>query len=955
MENKVMDKNILIKALIALAALSTSANADDAASWKLWPTLGKTAGADVKWEAGDNWTHALGNPRADRGATWRVAVQAHKDPWIGDPYVDMTSGVVNGNASWIHPETELAYRGSALIAKSADKTAHRGPASAILFTPPTSGWFRVVAQGTLKVQIPSAGRADAGFYTLTPRGAVHRIAEFSAGMTQGQQVDVAVDRVVRLEPGDTLVARVQTVNPGPASADRSWLTLSRLDVSSAVEPATPDPLEPVVKESPKPKAPAASRKPAVVLPLEAMPTESSVALRLRDGPATAEQEADVLLDSFEEVVPRWKFNKMRGKPNVSVEVRDGIAAHGGRSLHVNMEPPTEEGYHEAGLVWTFDPPIDLSEFEGMTANIRAHFDYATRFFVILAEPEGVLWRGTFSLESGRAGEWQSLTIPNVYGWYQEGRQPNPPRKRIDRSDPALKKIASIRFRLYAGIKEPCVFDLDGLGFVRRRNVYEGPTVSLQGAPVRRDGEPFAMTAHCSGNALPEPVEVLLATVDFAGRTNWLGRAVVPPGVAEADIPVAIPNPGAGFWSLKALVRSRGEDLVQVSRGLAAIVPMAPEDAGPNPDSIFGVWVGGNPKEIGAKWTRQYVWGNQLGDDPSILEREPTGPAHRRMPEGISSLIHFTYTPKWMSSRPGATDYGKYPPTDWDAYGRYIEWVTQGTKAGGYKLYEIWNEPNPHAYWMGSVDELVKLAETTFKAVKKVDPEARVLGPCPYGFTLDFIEDFFAKGGTNWIDDVVLHTYSPVPPDDHFLPGLQQLRKLMEKYGLGDRDVYITEMGYGTPSVSERDTATHLVRAYVYAWSENVKVMIWHMLQALSADGDPEYALKYKNGTPRPAYVAYAVMTRMLEGATLRGPAPGLTGGQRGFDFERRGALIRVVWDKAAARGATSAYHTALPAGRVTATDLVGAAAEVPRQADGAVAVDLGMDPLYIVVEPSEAE
>ncbi len=943
--------------LLLFCALRFDAVAQDVTtsnSWSLRPALGKVVQGRMEWENGSNWTASQGNSLSDAGATWRLAVQPGKNPWIGDSYVDMIPGVIHNQAAWLHPGTELQYRGRTLIAKAADATPHASPAVALIFLPPKAGWYRIAAKGSLKVQIPSAGRAEAGFYVIDRDETVRSVATFSAGLGAAQETPVAVDATVRFGEGTRLVARVQTINPGPASADRSWLSLPELTIASVTEPNHPETL-PMI-EKPAVSLPHAARPvphAPLTLPLAPLPEGFHADLLRRDGPALEAQEADFLLDSFEDETPRHQFVKLRGNPNVRVDVRDGIASHGSRSLHVDMQPPTEEGYHEAGLVWRFDPPIDLSAFDGFTADIRAHFDEATRFFVILSEPDGVLWRGTLELEPNRAGQWQSITIPNAYIWYHEGRHGDPPRRRIDHTDPAMTRIASVRFRLYAGIRSPLVFDLDGIGFVRDRLGYQGPSLTIGGRAIRRDGKPFDMTVRVGGTPLAEAAELLLATVDFAGKTNWLGRAELPPDTHAAAIPAGIPGTDPGFRTLIALLRVGSTPIVQASRGLASLVPMSEEDAGPNSDSIFGVWVGGNPREVGAKWTRQYVWGNQLGEDPSVMEGEPPGAVRRRKPEGVDSILHFTYTPKWLSSRPDATDYGKYPPRDWEAYGRYIEWVVGATKPGGYKHYEIWNEPNPHAYWHGTVDELVKLAEVTYKAVKRVDPDAKVLGPCPYGFTFDFIEAFFAKGGTNWIDDVVVHTYAPPPPDDAFVSGLRELKALMTRYGLGDRDIYITEMGYSTPGVDERDIAAYLVRAYVYAWVEGVRVVIWHMLQALSDDGDPGFALKYKNDTPRPAYVAYAVMTRMIEGATLIGAAPGLTDGQRGFDFERRGVRIRVLWDRDLPRGESSEYLLRIPAGHeARKVNLMGAGVELKPEADGTTRVPIEADPLYIMLQPA---
>lgn len=916
----------ITKAAIVAGMVLSSLGAEMGSIW----TLPSSEGAD-----GEAWTAEQGNPRRMNGATWVLLGQPVKNAGVDDPYSPMEVS----DKGWKLPGADYCrYSARTLVSKTADKTPQKGPASAISFAPPSPGWYRVILEGTLKVQIPQAGRGEAILYVLSGAKAKGIVTTFSAGMEDPQEVPVSLDRIVELDAKGRLLLRLQTINSGSASADNSWLKIKTLTIQASQKPEKPELLLPVaLPELPKVKTPTLFTK----LPLEPMSGIENLCLRRKDGPVMEEQNADFVLDSFETPEPKFEFVDLRGTPAVQVKVRDGIAAEGGRSLNVFMgvvDKPT--GYHESGLVWKFDKPMDLTPFTGITLKYRAQDNAFHSFLLIAGLPGGVLAQALFEPDPGLAGTWQTVTIPARFGLYHEGAKLKPG-EALD-----LSKVSNLRFRLFNGNKEPYAFDLDAIGFIKKRADYQGPRVDLilEGRQVYTNAEPFSLHARVVGTPLPEASELVLATVDFFGVTNWLGRVKIPANTTDIDTQFTVPNSGAGYWYLTGLLRSRNHDLFQATRGLGSVIPLAPEDAMKNDKSIFGAWVGGNNTEIGAKWKRDYVWGNKMKiDEKGHITGHMPG-----VPAGLDSILHFTYIPQWLSSKPDDANFGKYPPRDWDAYGRYLEEVTKQTKANGFTLYEMWNEPNPYAYWLGSEADVVKIAEVTYKAVKKIQPDAKVLGPCPYGFTFDFIETFFKNGGTNWIDDVVLHTYTPIPADDYFLPGIRKLKELMTQYGLGDRSIYITEMGYSTPAVSERDMASNLVRVYVYGLSEHVKLIIWHMLQALDDKGDPGYALKLKNGMPRPAYVAYAAMTRVLEFADYQGVAPGLTGGQRGFDFVKRGATIRVAWDKSVVRGAKTSYTLKTEGESLRIIDLMGFESTIAPDGNGNCTVELGTDPVYLI-------
>ncbi len=666
-----------------------------------------------------------------------------------------------------------------------------------------------------------------------------------------------------------------------------------------------------------------------------------------DGPVLPEEVPDMMLESFETARPQYHFRKMRGHPEAEVEERDGIAAHGSRCLHVDLAPTKDlnpKGYHESGIFWEFKTPQDFSAYDGIVLKLRNATTERYEMRLLFTEADGTIWHRPFSLEGDRPNVWQTVSLPTKFWPYHEGPRAPKGKKSCD-----LSKVKSMRLRLFGALKKPVSFDLDAIGFVKRRQAYNGlAIVRLDGCARLNPAEKsFAMTAHIKGKSLDEDVHGVFAAIDYFGKTNVLGEVIVPAGTSEAAVPISFPNPGACFGRLVCvLYGADGRPLYRKTRGYASTRGLHPEDKGRNPNSIFGIWVGGGaPHEVGAKWRRGYVRANELGVDGSIVDHPREKPL-RTYPADCDESMVFSYMPRWLSVKgPDDPDARRYPAKDWKAYEKYIAWVTAATP--GYKLYEICNEPVPHAYWMGSVEDLVSLAEATYKGMKSIRPDAKLLGPCPYSFLMDFMEEFFEKGGNKWIDGVVVHGYTQGPPDIHFVKGLKGTRALMEKYGLGDRDLYITEMGYATPSVSEDDMAAYIPRCYAYAWREGVKFMIWHNLEALSADS-VSFDLVWKDKTPRPGFAAYCTMTRELEGAKLIGELGGLPSSAVAFEFERRGTRTIMFWDKEALRGASGAELAFdVPSGTVPVlVDLMGGEAS-KKVVDGRVRLQAMRDAAYL--------
>jgi len=666
------------------------------------------------------------------------------------------------------------------------------------------------------------------------------------------------------------------------------------------------------------------------------------------GPIRPDRPPEAILESFEAATPAYRVST-RGQLAPKLTVRPGIARDGNASLLFELPPTGNKERNSVLLDWRLDPPADWSRYDGLALWYQAHDESSPTFTVSVYEGSGAkYWQTNVGGAPRQAGEWQLVRLPNRdWSWNWEGSKDDD--NKLD-----LTQIKALQLEVRAAEKEPVVFALDGLGLYTAEPPYDGPVLSLRSAAKgyrHGPGEDFPFVVEVSKLADESRAEVAVVATDYWGAQKLEAR---PPfsGVAGGttqEAQLVLPNRGPGYLDVVGTLSVDGEPVYRAERAVACISPRDPLDDQPNPDSIFGIWVGGGQWDVGAKWTRSYCRGSdvQLVDGQYKFRDDPPGVYAPKADPKLSYTFYFSAMPKWLSSRPERADWQKWSPTDWDDYAKFLEWVISGAKAGGFTHYEVWNEPVPYAYWMGTLESVVKLHEVTYKAIKKVQPDAVVLGPCPYTFLWEFLEQFFALGGGQWIDDVVVHAYSG-RPDDEFPANLRKLRELMARHGLGDRDVYITELGYSTPRVTEHEQAQYLVRSYLYAWAAGVKLLTWHMLWDYLPDStDPGHAILRHDQTPRPAYVAYANLTRLLERAKYLGPVEGLAPTQRGFTFEKRGQRICALWEIGDTPSKTS---LPLPAPQARVVDLMGGERLIRPTAGGRCELTLGHDPLYVIAD-----
>ena len=272
-------------------------------------------------------------------------------------------------------------------------------------------------------------------------------------------------------------------------------------------------------------------------------------------------------------------------------------------------------------------------------------------------------------------------------------------------------------------------------------------------------------------------------------------------------------------------------------------------------------------------------------------------------------------------------------------------------------WEIWNEPNIF-FWQGPRDMYAELLSKAYAAIKKADPNAHVLGCSTAGIDHNFIKRTMELGSP--FDILTIHPYRRVLDDQGFINDLRKVAELVKRPDGSTRPVWITEMGWATyvphntlrqdfEPHTQRQQATLIARSYIDALASGPGQNIsWYNFRN---DGNDLMNFEHNMGIvtrdfrPKPAYRAYATLTRMLKAKRIDKPLD-LGDDVIAFRFVNADGSdpVMAMWSLKTAR--TAQLPSATPA---TLTDLMGTAQPL-NPADGKLLIPLQPGvPVFVTV------
>ncbi|MCL5074622.1 MAG: hypothetical protein M1136_03075 [Chloroflexi bacterium] len=325
-------------------------------------------------------------------------------------------------------------------------------------------------------------------------------------------------------------------------------------------------------------------------------------------------------------------------------------------------------------------------------------------------------------------------------------------------------------------------------------------------------------------------------------------------------------------------------------------------------------------EAAVRWQRILFWWNSIQPTSATDWNSsylPDGLLKAELGAGRSVVGCLINTPPWANGGGHPFDPPKnlYLPYDHpdNYWGQFVKRIVSHYK-GRIDTWVIWNEPDvwdpgrAGYTWSGSVADYYQLLKVAYLAAKAADPQTRVLlAGLTYWWDAEYgRQQYFerllevAKAdptavANNWyFDAAVLQLYND-PKSLYDIPLL--FHQIMAKYGFA-KPIWINETNVApwddplAPLPRERfratldEQASFVIQAFVYALAAGVeRISLYKMSDdPIHQPGTESFGLIRGDGSPRPAYTAFQVVTRYFAGA-------------KHVSVERRGDVVRGILEK----------------------------------------------------------
>ena len=505
---------------------------------------------------------------------------------------------------------------------------------------------------------------------------------------------------------------------------------------------------------------------------------------------------------------------------------------------------------------------------------------------------------------GRKRIYQTLSMPglcNVFGWEEKKRAPGLARSKrvmqvvVKKGNAPAKRLEFRLVRLEAvvsghagvGIVAPPLLATPPAGLTPPRQLSVG-YLNLKDAP-RGKGE------------------IHVTMRDWEGRELGTGRAPVPvtPSGARTQVSVELPDVPAGlnFISYDCVLFEDGRPVAGVPPGNVCWTrPLA--DGGSSelrPDLPWGMGVYIHRSADRYAYASGYATPTNAAALAQMEQRaalaQAAGIKWERMEIKPSQIAYakgqydFSCYDKMfeIAERHGLTCCGLlshywpvgYKPYTQACYDAYVETARRTAEhfRGCIRFWEVWNEPNAD-YWAGPKEDYAKMVDAVFRAIKSVDPEARVIACSTGGIDLKFIDMCIGKGMS--FDDLSIHPYRKKVEERRFLDELASVTN--RAHG---NPSWPTEMGwptgYDNSTCSERAQAGNYACAYLTAaGSGTIRAIFGY---DFVDDGfnvlerENNFGIVRRDLTPKPAYRAVAKICRTFMKGTASLESAKLPGGE----------------------------------------------------------------------------
>lgn len=274
------------------------------------------------------------------------------------------------------------------------------------------------------------------------------------------------------------------------------------------------------------------------------------------------------------------------------------------------------------------------------------------------------------------------------------------------------------------------------------------------------------------------------------------------------------------------------------------------------------------RKLGSTWARNDFWWHEI---------EPTSGTFSWFKADTILNTYRTNRLRLLAILNYASAWDKNAPATPEARLKWSQYVETFARDYGKRVaaFEVWNEPNS-GFWAPApnVDAYRELVKVSREAVRKHLPNHSIIAGALAGFDPVFLEGMFKDGYGQYFDCVSYHPYPDrlyQGPEDNYLDRtIDGMKAIMQKHGAGEKDLWITELGWPTKpgGVTELEQANYLTRAYAMALAKGVTHLFWYNLVDGSdlpwrAGWDAHLGLLDWNYSFKPSAVAYNLVEFMM--------------------------------------------------------------------------------------------
>jgi|GEM_PF-5147149 len=146
----------------------------------------------------------------------------------------------------------------------------------------------------------------------------------------------------------------------------------------------------------------------------------------------------------------------------------------------------------------------------------------------------------------------------------------------------------------------------------------------------------------------------------------------------------------------------------------------------------------------------------------------------------------------------------HTPEQLEGWRNYIRAAAGILNSYGIERYEIWNEPNITAFNVDNAggDVYAQMVKVAYEEIKKVNPSAKLGGPCVTGLKAGTGKEYFMQamnaGMWRYAEAITLHPYTSMSPEEAEMDKvIQWFKDEYAKVGVEDPEIWNTEVGYTT--------------------------------------------------------------------------------------------------------------------------------------------------------------